>query len=130
MKVATLSLAILLLIAGCRESAQPASPTPANLTVTFELMSMEPQIPKVGTTSLDFLVLESGAPLANAQVAVRGDMNHAGMVPVDGLATTGADGIASVPFEWTMGGDWIITVTVTTPDGLSVTGSFDMQIPV
>lgn len=129
MKIALLGLLVLLLAAGCRESAQPPTPTPANTTnVTFELVSMEPQTPAVGTAALNFLVLESGSPLANAQVAVRGDMNHAGMVPVDGSATTGVDGIASVPFEWTMGGDWILAVTVTTADGITVIGQVNAQV--
>lgn len=126
MKIAILGLLVLLLAAGCRESAQPTAQAD---NVTFELVAMNPTVPTVGDVQLIFVVRENAVPLANAQVEVRGDMNHAGMVPVNGTATSGTDGIANVPFEWTMGGDWIITVTVTTPGGLSVTGSFDMQIP-
>lgn len=125
MRLRAIALLIVLLLAGCRESAQP---TPQAENVTFDLVAMEPDTPVVGEMTLSFLVLENGAPLENAQVAVRGDMNHAGMVPVEGSATSGADGIALVPFEWTMGGDWIITVTVMTPGGLSVTGTIDMVV--
>jgi len=41
----------------------------------------------------------------------------------------------AIPFEWTMGGDWVVTVDVTLADGrtasrqfdLSITGQMDMQ---
>ncbi len=57
---------------------------------------------------------EDGTPINDATVSVRGDMTHAGMVPViPDSVTTAEDGVYSIPFEFTMGGDWIITVDVT-----------------
>jgi len=68
-----------------------------------------------------------GNMITDAKVAVEGNMNHAGMVPViadpveDG-ADGSEDGVYQVPFAFTMGGDWIITVSAEMADG-----SMEMQ---
>jgi hypothetical protein len=81
--------------------------------------------PEPDTTAL-FIRLsdDQGQPITDAQVTVEGNMNHAGMVPVisgpvtnaaspaaDGSDDGAADGTYRVPFQFTMLGDWIITVT-------------------
>jgi copper(I)-binding protein len=58
-----------------------------------------------------------GAPVTDAQVSLEGNMNHAGMAPVlvapvSDDADGTADGLYVLPFEFTMLGDWIMTVTV------------------
>ena len=55
-------------------------------------------------------------------------MNHAGMRPVLGDATTDADGKATIPFQWMMGGDWIVTVSVTLPDDSEVSQEFNVSV--
>jgi hypothetical protein len=55
-------------------------------------------------------------------------MNHAGMVPVLGSGQTDADGLVRVPFEWTMGGDWIVTITAALSDGTSASQTFDFSV--
>lgn len=64
----------------------------------------------------------SGAPITGATVALEGNMNHAGMIPVLAEPVTddadgSADGRYRLPFTFTMLGDWIVTVTVTQADG-------------
>jgi len=83
----------------------------------------------------------TGAPITDAQVAIEGNMNHAGMAPVfvDAVSDDAdgtADGIYELPFQFTMLGDWIITVDVTLADGTAVTrdievtaGSETIEVP-
>jgi copper(I)-binding protein len=74
-----------------------------------------------------------GAPVTDATVSLEGNMNHAGMVPVlaEGVtdnADGSADGLYRLPFTITMLGDWIISVTVERPDGVTVTRNIEMQV--
>ena len=84
---------------------------------------------QVGQTELIITVTDSaGNPLNDASVSVKGDMSHAGMTPVLAEVSSGSEGIYKMPFEWTMGGDWIVTVEVTLPDGRTATQSFNYTI--
>jgi hypothetical protein len=128
-----LSLLVLmsaLLLAGCRESAQP-TPTAATLEqedIDIE-MAVEPAPAAVGDATLVVTLHDSsGAPIDDAAIAVRGDMTHAGMVPVLGDVTSGSNGEYRIPFEWTMGGDWIITVDITLADGVQISRVYEMTV--
>jgi YtkA-like len=125
-----LALATALALAGCRQSAQ-STPTPAILatpTLTIE-MAVAPTPPTTGEAELIVSVHSpDGAPISDARVAVRSDMTHAGMPPVLAEAASGTNGEYRVPFEWTMGGDWIVTITVTTSDGLEHSQTFEMTV--
>ncbi|MEM6528334.1 MAG: FixH family protein, partial [Chloroflexota bacterium] len=70
----------------------------------------------------------NGDPINDAQVNLRGDMNHAGMQPVLRDSSVGREGDYTVPFEWTMGGDWFVVVTAELPDGLTVEEEFDFTV--
>jgi hypothetical protein len=110
-------------LAGCQRASQQ------NDTADFE-MSLFSQSTQVGETVLVVTLTEAdGTPITNATLIVRGDMTHAGMAPVlrDGI-TENKDGVYEIPFEWTMGGDWVVTVDATLPDGRSVTKDFNMTI--
>jgi hypothetical protein len=128
--VFTLFLALsLLLLAACRQSAQQ-TPTPDAPTPEFEIeMAVEPS---PATTGDAFLVVTlnypNGAPIDEATIEARGDMNHAGMTPVFGETSDNTNGVYRIPFEWTMGGDWIVTITVTLPDGRRVEQRYEMTI--
>ena len=122
-------LIVLILVAGCFAGCQTATPTPDAATQTASItVATNPDPPMMGDSTMTITVTQDGAPLANAPVSVRGDMNHAGMKPVLADGTTSADGTVEVPFGWTMGGDWIVTVTVTLPDGSEVSQDFDYSI--
>lgn len=68
------------------------------------------------------IVDEDGEPVADVTVSLEGNMTHAGMVPVftesvwDG-ADGAEDGLYQVPFQFTMLGDWILTVKIVQRDG-------------
>lgn len=83
----------------------------------------------VGKTILLVTVTDAaGAPINDADISVKGDMSHAGMVPVLANSTGGDNGIYEMPFEWTMGGDWVVTVEAVLPDGRSTTQQFNFTI--
>lgn len=112
-------ITFLLLDAACisRQSQQEAA---ADVNVTLEPLSTN-----VGETTLLITVTDSnGEPINDATVAVKGDMTHAGMQPVLAEAAAGEAGVYTIPFEWTMGGDWIVTVDVTLADGTVVSKQF------
>lgn len=115
-----------ILAAGCNPSITP-TPEPSLQAAQIEL-EIDPDPAAVGDSALNVTVTRDGTPLAEVLVAARGDMNHAGMQPVLGEATADADGKATVPFQWTMGGDWIVTITVTLPDGSEVSQTFDVSV--
>ena len=71
----------------------------------------------------------AGSPIDDAYLAVKGNMTHAGMVPV--LAEVdggGENGVYSIPFEWTMAGDWVVTVDIQLADGTKAQKRFDMAV--
>ena len=117
-------LALLMAAAGCggRDSQQEDN---GGLNITLEAASLD-----VGPTTLVISVADAdGAPVNDAVLSVRGDMTHAGMLPVLGDAVSdGAAGRYLAPFEWTMGGDWVVTVEVTLADGTVARESFDLTI--
>lgn len=72
-------------------------------------------------------------PITDATVSLEGNMNHAGMAPIIADAVTDAadgnsDGIYQVPFQFSMLGDWIITIAVTLADGSQVTEDIPVTI--
>ena len=69
-----------------------------------------------------------GQPVEDAVVSIRGDMHHAGMVPVEAVATYNGGGVYSADFEWTMAGDWVVTVTAEMTDGSTVSQTFDYTV--
>ncbi|MCE7980397.1 MAG: copper chaperone PCu(A)C [Caldilinea sp. CFX5] len=73
------------------------------------------------------------APITDATVALEGNMNHAGMVPVlaDPVrddADGATDGVYRLPFQFSMLGDWIVTVTATLADGTEATKDVEVIV--
>lgn len=67
----------------------------------------------VGRTSLTIRISDgSGEPVSGALVSVRGDMSHPGMTPILAEAREAGSGVYRAEFDWTMAGDWIVTVSV------------------
>jgi len=69
----------------------------------------------------------SRKPLTGARITVEGNMSHAGMGPSFGKANETAPGQYQAPLEFTMGGDWIILVHLTLPDGQKVEKQFEVK---
>jgi hypothetical protein len=119
-----LLLLLVLLAAGCaRASSQPADD---DLAIS---LASEPDPAVMGEATLRVTVRDTdGQPIEDATVNVKGDMNHAGMVPVLAEAAAGPGGVYELPFRWTMTGSWIVTVDVTLADGTTATRRFDVSV--
>lgn len=120
---------LLLPAAGCRQSAGGVPLDGGNTSgLHIELMA-DPDEPVVGLAHWRVtLTDEAGAPVEGAAVALRGDMTHAGMTPVEATATEQGDGVYLADFEWTMAGNWIVTVTAKLPDGRAATDTFAYSV--
>jgi len=86
--------------------------------------------PVVGTGDLVLQVTDAqtGLPISDAYLSVKGDMEHEGMVPVLSSAKAGTEGEYIVPFEWTMGGEWIVSVNASLSDGSLTESNIEMVV--
>ena len=92
-------------------------------------LAVEPDQPAVGPADLIVILTDaSGQPIENASLEIEGNMTHAGMTPVLAQVRNGANGRYQVPFEWTMGGDWIVTVKATLADGRTISRQFPVLV--
>lgn len=121
---------------GCRQStggvpiegAGTADGAP-DVQITLARASMEE--PVIGSDRLLITLLDGdGSPITDAAVTVRGDMNHAGMVPVDAVAGYQGNGVYQADIEWTMAGDWIVTITAELADGRVKTTVSEFSVSV
>ena len=92
-------------------------------------LTIEPSPAQMGAAEL-LIVLHSpnGTPITAAQIEVKGDMSHAGMTPVLGEAVAVEPGLYQVPFEWTMAGEWHLTISGELADGRNLYRTF--MVPV
>jgi hypothetical protein len=94
--------ALLLLFTACKPLKTEG------LDVSLEI---DPKPARKGKTNLTFALVYQGKAIAEAEeVAVEGNMIHAGMEPIMAKATRLADGRYQVKnYDLVMGGDWILT---------------------
>ncbi|MCE2488682.1 MAG: FixH family protein [Anaerolineae bacterium] len=114
----------LLLFAACRQESTPAAE--ADLTINLRVL---PTVASVGEA--EFLIDigdADGRAVSPERVDVRGDMDHAGMQPVLRDDVQGSNGKYRLPFEWTMAGDWTVTVKLTFADDSSLEETFEVSV--
>ena len=110
-----------LALAGCRGDADAAP----EVKVAHEIA---PSPPAVGpATVLLTLAGEGGRPVAGAAVEVEGNMSHPGMVPVFANAAEVEPGRYRAETEFTMAGDWVLSVSARLPDGRTVRREVDVR---
>ncbi len=110
-----------LFLAGCR----PRPEARDGVSVEHEI---NPQPPRVGTARVALRVRDAaGRPLSGARVTLEGNMSHAGMRPVFGEARESGPGRYESALEFTMGGDWVVLVRLTLPDGRKIERQFDVK---
>lgn len=117
---------VALMLTACgQQSAPTATPIEVEMNV-----HTEPEGLAVGNTTLVVtLKTTSGSPIDGATLQVHGDMDHEGMASVDREVSESTGGEYRVPFEWTMGGGWIVTVTAHLPrNGGEVSKTFDFFV--
>jgi hypothetical protein len=124
LRLSLLFVLLAVLLTGCRQpTATPNPESDIQITVT-----VSPDPPQTGEATLTVHVTRNGAPVLDGKLNIRGDMNHAGMVPVLREDIPLENGVAAVPFEWTMGGGWFVEVSVTLPDGETAVQRFDFSV--
>jgi hypothetical protein len=107
-------------LVGCARSSKDLPDVAAGLVV-------EPSPPQIGAATITVTLADTeGHPISGADIALEGNMNHAGMVPVFAQASEVAPGQYEASLEFTMGGDWFILVRADLPDGRSMERKFDI----
>ena len=111
-----------LFLAGCGRREGPRG---GGVSVGIEIT---PQPPRVGQARVALRVVDdAGRPVTGAQVRLEGNMSHAGMRPVSAEAAESEPGRYESALEFTMGGDWVILVRLTLPDGRKIERRFDVK---
>ncbi len=116
---------IALLLAACQRPASSSGEDNADVQISLQPAPEEEAM-------IVMLANADGTPITDAIVALEGNMNHAGMIPVLAEEVTddadgSVDGHYRLPFTFTMLGDWIITVDVTLADGSSFSRNLDVR---
>jgi hypothetical protein len=126
-RLRTLLCAVTLsLLAACGQQNAP-EPTALNIEMSVRV---EPELLAVGETTLIVTLQDgSGSVIEGATLQVHGDMDHKGMTPIDREVSAGLNGEYRVPFVWTMGGGWVVTITALLPEnGGAITKTFDFFV--
>lgn len=107
--VPALALFGMILMTGCERPAGP------EIVIEHEIT---PQPLKAGVSTITLRLTDAaGRPVNGAGVKLEGTMTHPGMRPVFSEAVETEPGRYRSSIEFTMGGDWVIIVHVTLPDG-------------
>jgi hypothetical protein len=115
-----LGLLAIVALAGCRGSGGALEDVDVTLVVT-------PDPPRIGPANVVIKLIDAeGQPVTGADMSLEGNMNHAGMVPVLAQAREVSPGRYQAELEFTMGGDWLILVQATLPDGRSLEHQVDV----
>lgn len=114
-------------LTGCSRASRQATADQAPDVAL--VINLQPNPPTVGWGQVTVEVADAtGKAMEGAIVDLRGDMSHAGMRPVLAKATGQPGGRYVAPFEWTMGGDWTLTVTAALPDGRQAVRQFEISV--
>lgn len=116
-----LVLVAFVFIAGCSPARQAGN---TGATIEFDV-----EHARVGVAQVDVTISDNqGRSISGAEVQLRGDMTHAGMQPVIASMQELGDGrYRSDNFEFTMAGDWVLTVEATLPDGARAMRMFEVR---
>lgn len=113
-------LFVLMFVSGCGSASRNTLDAKVDLT-------LDPSPPVVGTANVSLrLAATDGRPIEGAKVRLEGNMNHAGMKPTFSDLEEVAPGNYDGTLELTMGGDWFLLVTATTPDGKRLERKIDV----
>jgi hypothetical protein len=101
--------------------------TAQNSDITFKY-EVTPQPPRVGAMTIDLQLVDAkGQVMSGAHVETEGNMSHAGMSPVSGVAREIENGKYRVTLPLTMAGDWIILVNATLANGEHVQHQIELN---
>jgi hypothetical protein len=90
--------------------------------------TVTPDPPMVGTAVLTLTLKDAqNQILTGVALEVEGNMSHPGMRPVQVQTRERAPGQYEASLEFTMAGDWIISVRATLPDGRRLERELDLR---
>lgn len=122
-----LTLLVVLLptvLAGCRQSVKTAQDAMYQIVLEETLFA-----PAVGPAELRFVVTDGAQQRVDGlTLTVKGDMTHPGMVPVVREVSQSENGVYVVPWEWTMMGEWVVTVTAVDSTSSSTQTRFNLNV--
>lgn len=104
---------------GCAKSASQRS-------IVVSGKQISPQPPHAGPITVNFKLADAAKPLTGAHVTLEGDMTHAGMTPVFGEAQEVSPGQYHGQVTLSMGGDWVVLMHITLPDGKKIEEQMDV----
>ena len=123
---AILLVALTLLAGGCSRRTTTTDQAP---DLRLDIVEFQPDPPAVGQANLlARLSDQEGRPIEGAALSLRGDMTHAGMAPVLEDAEEVGEGLYRMSFEWSMAGDWVITVSGTLEDGRTIRRELQVRV--
>lgn len=112
-------------LAGCGRAARAADEAPE---LALEL-AVGPAPARVGPAVVALTLRDpNDRPVEGAALSLRGDMAHAGMVPVLAEADETGPGVYTADLAWTMAGDWTVTVQGALPDGRRLLRTFSLRV--
>lgn len=104
---------------GCTKSASQRLIVVSDKQIT-------PQPPHAGPITVNFKLADAAKPLTGAHISLEGDMTHAGMAPVFGDAHEVSPGQYQGQVTLSMGGDWVVLMHISLPDGKKVEEQMDI----
>jgi hypothetical protein len=111
----------MLLSVTCRKVSEPAN------QVSIQLEGNQ-QTFRIGRETIAFTLKDAlGKPSTGARVSLEANMSHAGMAPVFADATEVGPGSYRGVVEFSMAGDWIITIHARLADGQKVERQFEVK---
>lgn len=122
-RLLTLAAALVLLVTACSRGSDSSNDD------LDAVLAIVPSPAAVGQAQLTLRLSDAaGAPVSGATLEIEGNMSHAGMQPVFVETVEDAPGrYASQGFEFTMAGDWIITITGELADGSDFERTFNLR---
>lgn len=123
--ICAMPILTLLTLSGCALRQPKVDQAPE---INLQILTT-PDPPHVGPAQLTLLLHDpTGAAVEHARLQLRGDMTHPGMAPILREAGEDRPGEYPVGFEWTMAGDWILTVQGDLPDGRQLLRSIPIRV--
>ncbi len=117
--VPVLALFGMILMVGCERPVEP------EIVIEHEIT---PRPLKVGVSTITLRLTDrAGQPVNGAGIKLEATMTHPGMRPVFSEAVETEPGRYRSSIEFTMGGDWVIIVHVTLPDGRRLERQLDVK---
>lgn len=104
---------------GCTKSAVQRS-------IIVSDQQISPRSPRAGNITVSFKLADNFQPVTHAQVRLEGDMTHAGMAPAFGDARELSPGQYQGQLTLSMGGDWVVLMHITLPNGKKVEEQMDL----